>query len=108
MTATTPLGRLRPALREAREQEARLFAYTSCSPELGYLRSVVYELTTALALAEASLNAAQPALDSHTIVIDDSRRVKTCDAATEAIAYSDAIRNLPSALWLDLGEGETK
>jgi len=91
MTATTPLGRLRLALREAREQEARLFAYTSCRPELGYLRSVVYGLTTALALAEASLNAAQPALDSHTINLGGVME-----------------KAPPSALWLDLGEGEAK
>ena len=94
MTATTPLGRLRLALRDAQTASARLSSRLKSNPTDTWLRDIAADIGESLALAVASLNAAQPALDSHTITIDGD------------ISIMGKIA--PSAIWLDLGEGEAK
>lgn len=87
MTALTAIGRAAAAVRNAQTASDRLTAFVATHADAGaYLRSIADDLATELALAEASLLAAQPALSQNIVIGADSLGKIT-----------------PSALWLNLG-----
>lgn len=91
-TANTPLGRAVSAVSRAQEASDRLAAFVATHADAGaYLRSIAESLATELALAEASLLAAQPRLADHLVIDGEDRSILH--------------KVQPSALWLDLGDG---
>jgi len=88
MTAITPLGRAALAVRSAQHASDQLSAFLAKRADAGsHIRQLAETLATELALAEASLMAAQPNLTGQ---IEINKEV-TITAS--------------SALWIDLGEG---
>lgn len=66
--ATTPLGRAVLALRNAQDASDKLSAFLAKRADAEhYVLTIAADLATELALLEASLLAAQPALNSHQI-----------------------------------------
>jgi len=69
MTATTALGRVSLQLRAAQDASDKLNAFLAKRADAGhYITQIARDLETALALAEASLLAAQPPLHDQVII----------------------------------------
>lgn len=88
--------RLRAAILDAKRQSVLLSAYSAARPDRKLLVSIAENLAISLALAEASLHASQPLLESQTITLGGPLTINGDATITGKI--------LPSAIWLNLGD----
>ncbi len=80
--ATTALDRVAQQLRAAQDASDKLNAFLAKRADAGhYIKTIATALTESLALAEASLMAARPPLNSHTITLGGDANGSSSDGA---------------------------